>query len=128
MNSGSTSLPSGGAVQDWAFVPGAGSYLYAVAVDTSGATTLNAWSTATKTWTTLGSLGTTVAQGSVTGGNAPRFNALYAGAAQGILYGSEGYSGQIWRFNVLTRAATFVTSGPSSDLADGARCYTNTGA
>lgn len=128
VTSGSTTVPAGGLVQDWAFVPGGGANLYAIAVDEFGTTTLNAFQLSSKNWTIIATYPqTTVTRASINDGtNNPRFNALYA-SSNGYLYGSEGYSGQLWRFTIQAPfTATYVVQGPKAADADGARCITNT--
>lgn len=61
---------------------------------------------------------------SATGNNATAtWGALYA-TADGFLYGSENFSGEIWRVQPLnvSRPAEFVVRGPPSSANDGARC------
>ena len=79
--------------------------------------TLCNFSMTNRNWTLVGTYGTTV-----TGQANPGFGAVYA-TADGYLYGSEGYSGQIWKFSVqLPLTATLVSQGPTASSNDGARC------
>ena len=79
------------------------------------------FSMATLSWTLVGTYGTTV-----TGQANPGFGAVYA-TADGYLFGSEGYSGQIWKFSVqLPLTAILISQGPTSASNDGARCIDNT--
>ncbi|KAK4500328.1 hypothetical protein PRZ48_008517 [Zasmidium cellare] len=120
VDSGNSTLPAGARVQDWAFVIGGGPYLYGVAITYEGLTSLNRFDLTTKTWTAVGSFGYTVTVNPTT---EKRWNALYSGTGNGDLFGLEGFSGQLWKFNVNTLTASFVIQGPvGSSEADGARC------
>ncbi|KIL93233.1 hypothetical protein FAVG1_03210 [Fusarium avenaceum] len=101
---------------DWAFVPGAGDYMYAVMYDSNGATsTLCRFSRTTYTWTTV------KAYGDVTGNNL--WGAVYA-SQDGSLYGSENSNGQIYKFPIAPTIGNpiFIAQGPVSSWNDGARC------
>ncbi|KAF7196048.1 hypothetical protein HII31_02674 [Pseudocercospora fuligena] len=125
VDSGSTSLPAspfttnGGGIQDWAYVPTAGNNLFAPWSDSAGVTYLYYFSLDTYTWAQVGVLSqNTVANA--------KWNAVWA-SNDGFLYGSEGNTGQIWKFTIRGGlAAQRIVTGPPSSLADGARCYTNT--
>lgn len=53
------------------------------------------------------------------------WNGLYSDTS-GNLYGSEGVTGQVWRFSISPPlTAVLVSQGPMSSLADGARCVLN---
>lgn len=124
VDNGTSVSPGGGRVQDWAFVLGGGPYLYGVAITYEGNTTLNRFDLTTKTWSIVGALGYTV---TVDPTSEKRWNALYSGIGNGDLFGLEGFSGQLWRFNVNTLTAQFVIQGAAaSSEADGARCLNNT--
>ena len=79
---------------------------------------MNRFDLNTKTWTMMGSVGSTITNG--------KYNAVYSGSANGDLYASDGNTGQIWKFNVISLNATRLNTGPTSDNADGARCILNT--
>lgn len=56
-----------------------------------------------------------------------QWNAMYSDSV-GNLFASEGASGQIWSFTITAPfTAQFVTAGPVSTLADGARCLAANG-
>lgn len=103
---------------------GGGPYLYGVNIDPpTGNTTLSKFDLSTKAWSVVGNLGTTVTAST----SDKRYNALYSGSGSGDLFGLEGYSGELWKFNVNTLSAQKVTQGPvGSSEADGARCLNAT--
>lgn len=109
------------AISDWAYVAGGGDALYAVSTNLVGVSFLARFDRTTRAWTTV------FTQNIVTGRGllapAPRWNAIYGG--NGVLYASDTYTGQIWRFPITgtTGSATLVSTGPSGTLTDGARCY-----
>ncbi|EME80467.1 uncharacterized protein MYCFIDRAFT_212063 [Pseudocercospora fijiensis CIRAD86] len=127
VQTGTASLPASpfntnnGGIQDWAYVPGAGQNLFAPFSDSTGATTLYSFSLSTLSWATVGNVGafgTTVANA--------KWNAVWA-SNDGFLYGSEGNTGQIWKFTIRNGIGSqFIVTGPPSQLADGARCWSNT--
>jgi hypothetical protein len=64
--------------------------------------------------------------GIVPNNDLPNFGAVYASSELGILYGSENFSGNIYRFDISTPTAPtweiFATGGPPTQQNDGARC------
>ncbi|KAF4951435.1 hypothetical protein FSARC_12918 [Fusarium sarcochroum] len=101
-------------IADWAFVPGGGDYLYALQYTVSSSTLVR-FSRTSYTWTTL------KAFGDLTGDNV--WGGLYA-SQDGILYGSENSSGNIYKFPLRPTIGnpSFVSAGPSTSWNDGARC------
>lgn len=97
--------------------------MYGIAITYEGNTTLNRFDLNTKTWSVAGALGYTITSNPT---QEKRWNALYSGAGNGDLWGLEGYSGQLWRFNVNSLTAQSIVTGPPGALeADGARCLNN---
>ncbi|GAP87492.1 putative proline rich protein 5 protein [Rosellinia necatrix] len=100
---------------DWAYVPGAGDYLWALGY--TGAyneTQLMRFDRTAHTW----SLQTNF--GNVVGRNA--WGAVYAARGEALV-GSENVSGEVWKFPLLTgKDAEFLAMGPASNNNDGARC------
>ncbi|KAH8680818.1 hypothetical protein BX600DRAFT_428797 [Xylariales sp. PMI_506] len=111
-------------IQDWAYVPGGGNYLYALATSTTllGATStvMMQFDRSSHSFNTLTNLG------ALSGRNS--WGAVFA-TADGFLYGEESNSGDIYKFTVPPAAitATKVTSGTIYSSNDGARCITAAG-
>ncbi|KYK53931.1 hypothetical protein DCS_08298 [Drechmeria coniospora] len=108
------------AVRDWAYVPGAGNFLWTYA--DSGASPnvvgLFRWDLTTHAFTGVRNLAT------VTISYTSHIGAVYA-TADGYLYGSDNVSGRIYRVNVTgSEPAELVSTGPQSGGNDGARCPT----
>lgn len=125
VGSGTTPVPpspfntNNGGIQDWAYVPLAGSNLYAPWSDSDGTTYLYVFSLSTLSWASLGQFPTTTI-------SSGKWNAVWA-SGDGYLYASEGNGGTIWKFSVQNGlSAQRVSTGPPSQLADGARCWGNT--
>lgn len=103
-------------VIDWAYVPYGGDFLYGLGYNNNfNQTTLMRFSRTTYTWEQLTNFG------NVAGRNT--WGAVYA-SSDGDLFGSENFSGQIWRFPLPANGTTpsFVANGPSTNQNDGARC------
>ncbi|KAF0642080.1 hypothetical protein FPSE5266_07978 [Fusarium pseudograminearum] len=101
---------------DWAFVPGGGDYMWSVMYNSDGSTsTLCRFSRTSYTWQTMKTFG------DVAGNNV--WGALYA-SGDGMLYGSENTSGQIFQFPIAPSIGNpkFIATGPVSSWNDGARC------
>lgn len=117
-------------VIDWAFVPKRGNYLWALGADSVNRATAGGSNTyllkfdrSTKSWTTVIKFGDIAGNGDATR-NA--WGAVYA-SDDGYLYGSENYSGEIWRFPTNatgppTALPMKVSNGPAANGNDGARC------
>ncbi|KAM0275831.1 hypothetical protein ACHAQH_007376 [Verticillium albo-atrum] len=107
-------------IADWAYVPGGGDFLWAIATAGGGRTVLMQFSRSTKRWTQVRDFGNIV--GGTLLGQAV-WGAVYA-SADGFLYGTENLTGQVWRFPVLSSAtsATRLATGSPATLNDGARC------
>lgn len=116
LDQGTSPLPAGYTVADWAFVPGGGDFLYSV-IYSEGESALARWGTDTNTWEIIEEYGVVT-----DGEDNDTWGALYS-AGNGFLYASENNSGDIWRFPVLAGGAPqFVVEGPESSNNDGARC------
>jgi hypothetical protein len=114
--SGTASIPLG--IYDWAFVPGGGNFLYAIAVNSTGNTFLYRFNRVTKSWAQVGTgYGAIYPQNGVVG-------AAYA-SLDGFLYGSENSGGKIYRFSLDGRTAVLVATGPTASSNDGAHCIFN---
>ena len=115
VDSGMSAMPAGlttpGA--DWAFVPGAGDYLYSVGQDVDGQAQLVRFDSSTGVRDVVGSLGL--------GAGAWTFGAVYADA-NGYLYASNNATGTIYRIDVDDVSAEVFAQGPASGSNDGARC------
>ncbi|KAI7365407.1 hypothetical protein KC354_g4930 [Hortaea werneckii] len=115
---------------DWAYVPGAGSYLWSVGVDQpTGYAYLYRFDQATLTSIIVASFGDIGLTGWIpdpASGYRLNFGAMYA-SADGFLYGSENISGNIYRFTVTEPYNwQFLVQGPGTVQNDGARCIDNT--
>ncbi|KAM0299804.1 hypothetical protein ACHAPM_007034 [Fusarium culmorum] len=111
-----TASTSGLKSADWAFVPGGGDYMWSVMYNSDGSTsTLCRFSRTSYTWQTMKTFG------DVAGNNV--WGALYA-SGDGMLYGSENTSGQIFQFPIAPSIGNpkFIATGPVSSWNDGARC------
>lgn len=115
VDSGTSPIPAGliSVGADWAYVPGAGEYLYSVGQDTGGEAQLIRFDPATSEHTIAGSLGLGV--GTWT------FGAVYADA-NGYLYASNNTTGTIYRVDIDSVSAEVFAQGPASNSNDGARC------
>ncbi|KAI1846556.1 hypothetical protein JX266_007453 [Neoarthrinium moseri] len=124
VNSGQMTPPH--LILDWAYVPGAGNYLWALGYDSPAinSTFLQRFDRASKSWTVVANLG------NIGGSNRNAFGAVYA-SDDGYLYGSENFSGGIYRFNIppngtvtagFNATYTKIANGPTSLSNDGARC------
>ncbi|KYK56343.1 hypothetical protein DCS_03341 [Drechmeria coniospora] len=104
------------AVRDWAYVPGAGNFLWTYA-DTGASPNvvgLFRWDLTTHAFTGVRNLFTI--------SYTSHIGAVYA-SADGYLYGSDNVSGRIYRVNVTSsQPYQLVSSGPRSGGNDGARC------
>lgn len=126
LQSTAINAPTALSVYDWAYVPGGGDALWAVAYQSVGLlqvgkTILMKFTRSTATWSTSTTF--TVDTGSTAGlGNL--WDAAYA--SNGYLYSTELITGQIWRFPVTGgTTAKFMSSTRKGLLApadDGARC------
>ncbi|KAI0132871.1 hypothetical protein BJ170DRAFT_691983 [Xylariales sp. AK1849] len=95
------------AVYDWAYVPGSSAAtLYGLGYDGGTNTWLMQFNRTTKAWKTLTNFGDLA--GNLVGRNL--WASVYAGA-DGSLYASEYYSGEIWRFPLSGAAASSVVGG-----------------
>ncbi|KAI7159185.1 hypothetical protein KC324_g13639, partial [Hortaea werneckii] len=115
---------------DWAYVPGAGSYLWSVGIDQPTANAyLYRFDQATLTSTivaSFGDIGLADFRPDPASGYRLNFGAVYA-SADGYLYGSENLSGIIYRFTVTEPYNwQFLVRGPGTVQNDGARCIDNT--
>ncbi|KAI6816964.1 hypothetical protein KC365_g17055 [Hortaea werneckii] len=115
---------------DWAYVPGAGSYLWSVGIDQPTANAyLYRFDQATLTSTivaSFGDIGLADFRPDPASGYRLNFGAVYA-SADGYLYGSENISGNIYRFTVAEPYNwQFLVQGPGTVQNDGARCIDNT--
>ncbi|KAI7249554.1 hypothetical protein KC343_g2282 [Hortaea werneckii] len=115
---------------DWAYVPGAGSYLWSVGIDQpTGYAYLYRFDQATLTSIIVASFGDIGLTGWIpdpASGYRLNFGAVYA-SADGFLYGSENISGNIYRFTVTEPYNwQFLVQGPGTVQNDGARCIDNT--
>ena len=103
-------------LEDWAYVPGAGNFLWAMAHTRTAPYTyieLVKFDLTAKTFTSVKNLGSVATNG---------VGACYA-SADGYLYGSDNTSGIIWRVNVVTLGPVeIISNGPKSSSNDGARC------
>ncbi|ESU16020.1 hypothetical protein FGSG_11638 [Fusarium graminearum PH-1] len=111
-----TASTSGLKSADRAFVPGGGDYMWSVMYNSDGSTsTLCRFSRTSYTWQTMKTFG------DVAGNNV--WGALYA-SGDGMLYGSENTSGQIFQFPIAPSIGNpkFIATGPVSSWNDGARC------
>ncbi|KAI0026005.1 hypothetical protein F4780DRAFT_774213 [Xylariomycetidae sp. FL0641] len=119
VNSGNSSNTIGPyTVNDWGYVPTGGTKLWGLGYFASlqNSTTLLSWDTTTHSWTVGANFG------NVAGKNT--WGAVYA-SSDGGLYGSENFSGKIYRFPLDgTATAQFVANGPNTTSNDGARCVT----
>ena len=110
---------------DWAYVPGAGSYLWGVGVDRpNGSAWLYRFDQRTLALDLIGTYG---AIGIPANNNLVNFGAVWS-STDGYLYGTENFSGQIYRFTVTpgNLVATLISYAPSTSQNDGARCIDNT--
>ncbi|KAI3392754.1 hypothetical protein diail_5233 [Diaporthe ilicicola] len=117
---------------DWAYVPGAGDYLWTVGFDSStrssgksSNTYLLRFDRADKSWTTVTKFGDIAGKGD-SARNA--WGAVYASDDR-YLYGSENNSGEIWRFPIPANGVGTssdspikISNGPAASWNDGARC------
>ncbi|KAI7136087.1 hypothetical protein KC324_g16670, partial [Hortaea werneckii] len=115
---------------DWAYVPGAGSYLWSVGIDQPTANAyLYRFDQATLTSVivaSFGDIGLADFRPDPASGYRLNFGAVYA-SADGYLYGSENISGNIYRFTVTAPYNwQFLVRGPGTVQNDGARCIDNT--
>ncbi|GAB1741026.1 hypothetical protein NU219Hw_g6278t1 [Hortaea werneckii] len=115
---------------DWAYVPGAGSYLWSVGIDQPTANAyLYRFDQATLTSiivASFGDIGLADFRPDPASGYRLNFGAVYA-SADGYLYGSENISGNIYRFTVTAPYNwQFLVRGPGTVQNDGARCIDNT--
>ncbi|WP_309127131.1 GEVED domain-containing protein [Microbacterium sp.] len=115
VDSGTSVVPAGlaNAGADWAYVPGAGDYLYSVGQSTTGEASLIRFDRATGVRAVVGTLG--LGTGTWT------FGAVYADA-NGYLYASNNPTGTIYRIDVGDVSAEVFAQGPASNSNDGARC------
>ncbi|KAK6827743.1 hypothetical protein PG990_009390 [Apiospora arundinis] len=120
-------------ILDWAYVPkgggwAGGDFLWALGgeelLPLGNILTLNTYllqfNRATKAWSSVRNFGNIAGQ-ILEGKNT--WGAVYAGD-DGFLYGSENFSGEIWKFPLPgnPNPAGKVSSGPKSTNNDGARC------
>jgi hypothetical protein len=106
------------AIYDWAYVPGGGDYLYAIAVDGTGKTFLYRFNRTTKLWSQVGNgYGVIYPANGVVG-------AVYA-SSDGFLYGSENTQGKTYKFNLDGNTSTFIIQGATASSNDGAHCIYN---
>ncbi|KAI7459907.1 hypothetical protein KC351_g17508 [Hortaea werneckii] len=115
---------------DWAYVPGAGSYLWSVGIDQPTANAyLYRFDQATLTSiivASFGDIGLAPFIPDPASGYRLNFGAVYA-SADGYLYGSENISGNVYRFTVTEPYNwQFLVRGPGTVQNDGARCIDNT--
>ncbi|KAK6193706.1 hypothetical protein LQW54_012176 [Pestalotiopsis sp. IQ-011] len=117
---------------DWAYVPGAGDYLWGLGYDQTtnlaqGLTYLMRFDMTTHTWTTETNFGS-IASSQSTPAAANTWGAIYASDG-GFIYGSENTSGEIYRFPLpgSGTAAVKIANGPKSTQNDGARCHKASG-
>ena len=102
--------------RDWAYVPGAGNYLFRVMRDDStdpGTSVLFRFDRGTGGWENLGNLGEL---------GANEFGAVYTDA-DGFLYASDNETGGIYRIDVQAASAELFSLGPASGTNDGGRCH-----
>ncbi|MDP3951829.1 GEVED domain-containing protein [Microbacterium sp.] len=99
---------------DWAYVPGAGDYLYSVGLNLDGQANLIRFDMATGNRSNLGSIGIGTA-------TPWTFGAVYADA-NGYLYASDNGTGTIYRIDVQDVTGEIFSQGPASGSNDGARC------
>lgn len=103
---------------DWAYVPGGGNFLYAIAVDGSGQTFLYRFNRTSHTWAQVGAgYGAIYPANGVVG-------AVYA-SQDGFLYGSENTQGKTYKFTLDGNTSSFVIQGPTATSNDGAHCINN---
>lgn len=126
-----TATPAQGII-DWAYVPDAGNYLWSLGYDSTSRSQVKASNTyllrfdrAAKSWTTVVKFGDIAGVGD---GTRNAWGAVYA-SDDGYLYGSENFSGEIWRFPIPsngtgapTASPTKISNGPAATGNDGARC------
>ncbi|KAL1865915.1 hypothetical protein Daus18300_007027 [Diaporthe australafricana] len=117
---------------DWAYVPNAGNYLWSLGFDSTSRgqgkvsnTFLLRFDRAAKSWATVVRFGDIAGVGD---GTRNAWGAVYA-SDDGYLYGSENFSGEIWRFPIPasgigapTASPTKISNGPAATGNDGARC------
>ncbi|KAI6813958.1 hypothetical protein KC342_g16607 [Hortaea werneckii] len=118
----SGSFGTGYAFYDWAYLPGAGNYLWSLNQYNS-LTYLIRFDRSSKQMSVIGNYGN-IAANAVWG-------AMYAGDG-GRMFASDNTGGQIWSFQVrnsgISRSdAQLISQGPSTSSNDGARCL-NAGA
>ncbi|CAJ2504070.1 Uu.00g114640.m01.CDS01 [Anthostomella pinea] len=90
-------------VVDWAYVPGAGNYLWALGYNSAlTSTTLMRFDRTAHTWTALTNFGNVAGQNT--------FGAVYAGPNQTLL-GTENTSGQLWKFQLPVVGTTKTQLG-----------------
>lgn len=126
VGSGSLTDPAGLNLEsgaDWAFVPGHTGLYRLVRDGDASVTQLVRFDTDTGVQTTLGSLGN-LGDPSRPHNQRNNFGAVYSDS-NGFLYGSENFSGNIYRIDIDAVEATFFAGGPSSILQDGVRCFTD---
>ena len=113
--SGTSAIPAGltSAGADWAYVPGAGEFLYSVGQGTDGEAQLIRFNPADGVRTVVGPLGLGIEPWS--------FGAVYADA-NGYLYASNNPTGTIYRIDIDDVSAEVFAQGPASNSNDGARC------
>lgn len=105
-------------IYDWAYVPGGGNFLYAIAVDGSGRTFLYRFDRTNHTWAQVGAgYGAIYPANGVVG-------AVYA-SQDGFLYGSENTQGKTYKFSLDGNTSTFIIQGPTASSNDGAHCINN---
>ncbi|MFC4138449.1 MULTISPECIES: Ig domain-containing protein [unclassified Microbacterium] len=119
VDSGALTLPADmkGRSADWVFVPGHDGYLYTVAQRPDDHTVLVLWrmDTTTHEFERIGDLGR------LKSGKSGAFGAMYADA-DGFMYGSDNFSGEIVRIDVNRPKMSHFTTGPASHTNDGMRC------
>lgn len=117
-------------IVDWAYVPRGGNYLWTLGFDNSARTApggsntyLMKFDRASKAWTTVIKFGDIAGSGD---SQRNAWGAVYA-SDDGYLYGSENFSGEIWRFPVNatgppSASPVKISNGPAANGNDGARC------
>jgi hypothetical protein len=125
--SGTTSLPGilgysqGLLVNDWAYVPNGGNFLYSLANDIAQSNTfLLSFDRAAHTWAVVANYNSVA--GTALFLNQNSWGAVFS-AKDGILYGEENTTGQIWKFPINGTKPTMVSTGLMSSNNDGARCF-----
>ena len=109
---------------DWAYVPGAGPYLWGVGVDrTLGVAWLYRFDQTNLALDLIGNYGVIDIP---TNQALVNFGAVYS-SIDGFLYGVENFSGNIFRFTVTpgNLVAELISTAPRTEQNGGARCIDN---